>query len=91
MAFHISLVHAVKAVVIEHGVHTRLTRIVACTDSIDVSLLHQHHVLQHCLGVDGVTKERMDVLRVHTLEEDTLAVNIDKIAALFNRTETILR
>ena len=91
MALHISLVHAVEAVVIEHSVHTRLTRIVACTYCIDVSPLHQHHVLQHRLSVDGVTKERMDVLRVHTLEEDTLAVNVDKIAALFNRTETVLR
>ena len=91
MALHICLVHAVKTVIVEHGIHTRLTRIVACTNGIDVSLLHQHHVLQHRLGVDGVTKERMDVLRVHTLEEDTLAVYVDKIAALLNRTETILR
>ena len=91
VTLHVSLVHAVESVVVEHGVHLRLARIVRCAHGVYVGLLHQLHVAQHRLHVDGVTKERMDVLRVHTLEVNTLAVNVDEVALLLHGAEAVLR
>ena len=91
VTLHVSLVHAVESVVVEHGVHLSLARIVRCAHGVYVGLLHQLHVAQHRLHVDGVTKERMDVLRVHTLEVNALAVHVDEVALLLHAAETVLR
>ena len=91
MTLHVGLVHAVQAVVVEHGVHLSLARIVRRAHGVHVSLLHQLHVAQHRVNVDGVTKEWVYVLRVHALEVDALAVHVDEVALLLHAAETILR
>ncbi len=75
VALHVSLVHAVESIVVKHGIHLRLARIVACADGVDISLLHQDHVTQHGRHVDGMAIERMDVLSVDTLAEYALAID----------------
>ena len=75
MAFEVELVHHVDAVVVEHGVHLGLSRIVAGAHGVDVGLLHEHDVFKHRFYVDTAAAERVGVLRVHALEEDALAVD----------------
>ena len=82
VALHISLVHAVQTIVVEHCIHLGLTRIVAGAHCIDVGELHKHYVLEHCGHVDGMTEKRMDVLCVDTLEVFALAVDVNQIATL---------
>ena len=91
VALHVSFVHSVDAVGVKHGVHLRLARIVRCAYGVDVGLLHESHVAEHCLGVDGASVFGMCVLRVDTLEEHALAVDIYKVARLGDLAETVLR
>ena len=90
VALHIGLVHAVESVIVEHGIHLSLTRIVAGANGVHVGLLHQHHVAKHGLHVDGVAIERVDVLCVDTLEEYALAVDVHQFALDGHIPETIL-
>ncbi len=83
MALHIGLVHAVESVVVEHGIHLRLARIVACAHGVDIGLLHECHVAQHGGYVDGVAVERVYVLGVDTFEEHALAVDKHLLAVVY--------
>ena len=78
VALHVSLVHAVQSVVVEHGIHLCLARIVTGTNGVHVCLLHQDYVAKHGLHVDGVAIEWVNILGVDTLEEYSLAVNINQ-------------
>ena len=89
MALHVGLVHTVQTIEVEHGIHLRVAWIVACTHCVDVGLLHEFHIAQHCRHVDSMAKERMDVLGVYTLEVFALAIDVDKVATLLNRTEAV--
>ena len=89
VALHVSLVHAVQSVVVEHRIHLSLTRIVAGTNGVHVSLLHQNYVAKHGLHVDGVTIEWMNILSVDTLEEYSLAVYINQFILDSHLSETI--
>ena len=89
VALYVSLVHAVQSVVVEHGIHLSLTRIVAGTDGVHVSLLHQDYVAKHGLYVDGVTIEWVNILGVDTLEEYSLAVYINQFILDGHLSETV--
>ena len=89
MALYVSLVHTVQSVVVEHRIHLSLTRIVAGTNGVHVSLLHQDYVVKHSLHIDGVTIEWMNILGVDTLEEYSLAVYINQFALDGNLSETV--
>ena len=89
MALHVSLVHAVQSVVVEHGIHLSLTRIVAGTDGVHIGLFHQNHVAKHSLHIDGVAIEWVNILGVDTLEEYSLAVYINQFALDGNISETV--
>ena len=82
VALNVGLVHAVQTIVVEHCIHLGLARIVAGAHGIDVGELHKRYVLEHCGHVDGMTKKRMDVLCVDTLEVFALAVDVNQIATL---------
>ena len=90
VALHVSLVHGVQTVGIEHGVHLRLARIVRGAHRVHVSLLHHLHVAQHSLHVDGASVLGVSVLSVHTLEEHALAVGVHEVALLFYVAEAVL-
>ena len=93
MALHVGLIHHIEAQSVHHGVHLRLARIVGRAYRVDIGLLHHPHVLKHRLHVDGPSVFGMRVLGVDTLEEDTLAVDIDDVRIFRQRdgAETILR
>ena len=93
VALHVGLVHHIEAQGVHHGVHLRLARIVGRAYRVDIGLLHHRQVLHHRLHVDGPSVFGMRVLGVDTLEEDTLAVDIDEVRIFRQRdgAETILR
>ena len=74
MTLHIGLVHTVQSIIVEHGIHLGLARIVAGTYHVDIGLLHHRHVFEHGLHIDASPVEGMGILRIDSLEEDTLAV-----------------
>ena len=89
VALYVSLVHAVQSVVVEHGIHLSLTRIVAGTNGVHVSLLHQDYVAKHGFHIDGVTIEWVNILGVDTLEEYSLAVYINQFILDSHLSETV--
>ena len=91
VAFHVRLVHDVETEGIHHGVHLRLAWVVAGAHGVDVGFLHHREVFPHRPHVDGTAIFRMRVLRVHALEEHTLAVDIHQLAIAGYLAEAILR
>ena len=91
MAFEVSFVHDVEAIVVEHGVHFGLTGVVRGANGVDIGLLHEGNVLQHRGYVDGASEFGVRVLGIHALEEDALAVDEDLSVANLDAAETILR
>ena len=91
MAFEVSFVHNVEAIVVEHGVHFGLTRVVRGANGVDIGLLHEGNVLQHRGHVDGASEFGVRVLGVHALKEDTCAVDEHLSVANLDVAETILR
>ena len=89
MTFHIGFVHDIESEVVEHCVHLRLARVVACAHSVYIGLLHHAHIGEHCLHIYGAAVFGMCVLIVHTFEEYTLSVDIHEIAAACDVTETV--
>ena len=81
VALHVGLVHAVEAVVVEHGVHLRLARVVGGADGVHVGLFHHDDVFQHRRHVDAAAMHGMRVLRIDAFEEDALTV--DEHVAVF--------
>ena len=79
----VCLVDTVQAVVIKHGVEACGIGIVGSTYGVDVILLHQHDVAQHLVGCHGATVERRGVVAVRTLEQDTLAVDVEQGTSYF--------
>ena len=61
----------------------------AGADSVYIGLLHQHHIAEHGLHIDGVAIERVDILCVDTLEEHALAVYIHQVALDGHISETV--
>ena len=89
VAFHVGLVHHVETIVVKHGVHFCLSRIVARSDGVDVRLLHHLDVAQHGRNVDGASVNGMRVLRVYAFEEHPLSVDVDLAVFDFDGAETI--
>ena len=89
VALNVSLVHAVKPVVVEHGVHLGLARVVAGAHGVDVRLLHERYVLQHCRHINGASLLRMGVLSVHSLEEHALSVDVYKRSSPLDVAESV--
>ena len=90
MTFNIGLIHTIESEVIHHGIHTGLTGIVARTDSIDISPLHQHQILHHTLSGDGTTINRIGILRVHAFEKYALAIDIHAVSSQLHVTEILI-
>ena len=61
----------------------------AGTDGVHIGLLHQNHVAKHSLHIDGVTIEWVNILGVDTLEEYSLAVNINQFILDGHLSETV--
>ena len=78
VVFEVSLVAAVQTVVVEHCVHLGSVRVVACTYSVDVVLLHENYILQHRLSCNGTAIYRVSVVTVHALEEYAFAVDVNE-------------
>ena len=75
MTFKVCFVHHEEAVGIEHGIHLRLTRIVAGAHGVDVGLLHQGDIAKHGGYVNVASIERMGIVDIRSFEEDALAVD----------------
>ena len=87
MAFNICLVHNVEAELVTHIIENLGIGIVACSDSVDVCLLHQMQVLiislkRHCPAVVGIK-----IVAVNTLDDNPLAVHIKNAVFDFNSLE----
>ena len=95
MALEVCLIHHIQTIGIKHSIHLLMARIVARADDIDIGLLHQCDVAQHRFIVHISSIEGVRVVSVHTLKEDTLAVDgIVVVVALVDElyvTESVLR
>ena len=90
VAFNVCLVHHIDAVIIVKGVHTRVIRIVARADSVEVVAFHQEDIFYHAFHRDGFTIEGMSVVAVGSFEHDALAVDEDSAVAVLYLAETVL-
>ena len=75
VAFEVGLVHAIEAVVVEHGVHLCLAGVVAGAHGVHVGLFHHDNVFEHGGHVDGTAVHGVRVLEVRATEEYALAVD----------------
>ena len=75
VAFDVGFVHDVKAIIVEHGIHLGLTRIVGGADGVHIGLLHEEDVAKHGGYVHGAALFGVSVLGVNALEEDTLTID----------------
>ena len=91
VAFDVGFVHAVKSVIVEHGIHFGLAGIVAATHNVHVGLLHDLHVAQHGGHIDGTSVKRVGILRIGTFEEHAASVDVHLAVLQFHLAETIFR
>ena len=91
MAFNVGLIHAVETIIVKHGVHLGLARIMTGAHGVDIGLFHHLDVFQHGRHVNGTAVDGVRVLRVDAFEQNGLAVDVDFIAANGNMAETIFR
>ena len=91
VTFKVSLVHHVKSVVVEHGIHFGLTWVVAGAHGVNIGLLHECNVLEHGGYVNGTTTSGVRVLRVNTSKVNLLAVDVNSVVVggNFDVAETI--
>ena len=89
MVFEVGFAHAVESVMVEHRIHAGVVGIMAGAHGVDVVLLHQQHVAQHCLVGDGAPALGIGVVAVHAFEEHALAVDIDQRILDFNIAEAV--
>ena len=92
MAFDVCLSSNVDTIFIAKVIPARIVRIVACTVSIDIKLLHHLNVLNHSFVCNVVTLVRIYFVTVHTLDKYRLSVYKKLCILDFNLSETdILR
>ena len=68
VVFEVGLIDGVEAVVVEHGIHPCGVGIVGGADGVDVVLLHQKHVAEHCFVGNGTAAFGIGVVAVHPFE-----------------------
>ena len=76
VTLHVGLVHDVKPIGIEHGIHLRLTRIVACAHRIDIVCIASESS-RNIVSTSMPVHIRDVSSRIDTLE-DPLIVDVDK-------------
>ena len=76
MVLEVGLIAAVQTIVVKHSIHACIVGIVAGTNGIDIVALHQQNILQHVVGRNCTASYGVSVMTVHTLQDDTLAVDI---------------
>ena len=69
--------------------HARL-RIVACTDTVDIVLLHQLEVLKHPLAGHVMSCVRICLMEIHTLELHRLTVHEEDVTLDLEAAETYI-
>ena len=67
---------------------TRIVRIVACADHVDVVRLHDEKVTHHVIGWSCVSEQVMAVVAVYALCLNLLAVYINNLVFRFNASES---
>jgi len=75
MAFEICLCDEIKAQLIGKVIEVGMVRLVSCTNSVDVALLHPDHVCTHGLVRNSPTGVCVMFVSVHAVDDDRLAVN----------------
>ena len=86
----ISLCNYVETVFVAELIPIAVVRIVAGAHCIDIVLLHNGNVLKHTLAAYHITSVRVNLVAVHTLEVNRLAVYEHKCSADFHFAEADL-
>ena len=76
VAFQVSFINDVKAVLVTEPVKEGLVRVVRAADSIDVASLHGLDVPDHILFRDSPAQLTVKFVPVDPLEDDPLAVKV---------------
>ena len=87
VTFNVALVHNIKSKLVTKLVKERIVGIMACSDSVDISLLHKVEILiiplpRHSPAVVGIK-----IVTVNTLDNDLLTVYIIYVSDYFNTLE----
>ena len=75
MRFQVCLGCDIQSVFIAEVVPARIIRIVTCTDSVYVELLHNLDVLNHALYANDISTIRINLMTVGTLDQYRLAIH----------------
>ena len=76
VAFNVGLVHAVKSVMVEHGIHLGLARHVRGAHEVNIGLLHHGHIAQHGGHIDRTAAHGVRVLCVDAAEIGAHTIDI---------------
>ena len=87
VTFNVALVHNIKSKLVTKLVKERIVGIMACSDSVDISLFHKVEILiiplpRHSPAVVGIK-----IVTVNTLDNDLLTVYIIYVSDYFNTLE----
>ena len=89
MTLNVSFIHHVQTIIIKHGIHLGLTRIMTGTYRIHIGLLHHRNVLQHGRHIDTTTINGMGILIIHSFKINLLAIYINQLVLDFYLTEAV--
>ena len=76
MALDVCLALQVDTILVTEIIEVRVVRIVRGTHVVNVRTLHQHNLTFHLLTRDNLTRQRVGIVAVYTLELNWLAVDI---------------
>ena len=77
MALYVTLILQINAILVTEIIPVGIVAVMRCTHMVDVSPLHQHHLLQHLLSCDSMTYSRIGLMTVHTLQLHRLSVHVE--------------
>ena len=74
MRLYVSFIDNIKSITVAQRVPQRVIRIMACTNCVDIELLHDEDIIYHILLGNDISLVRIDFMPVGTLDKHRLSV-----------------
>ena len=87
VALNVCFVHHIETILFAKFIPFRVIRIVGCTNSIDIELLHHLYVLHHLVDRESSAVYSIVLLTVDTLDSDSHTIHEELPVFHFNGTE----